>query len=405
MSQMEKLHQTGVEYLLEYLRKSLSSDPLSEPLEQVASHWLSSQNYLVPQKQWLELRDSLLHAVVGFGPLELWLKDPQISEIMVNGYQQIYLERGGKLELAQQCFASNDQLLQVINRMVAQVGRRIDASQPLVDARLPDGSRINVIIPPLSLNGPVLTIRKFPTKPFKLFDLIAQNSVNKMMADLLSLLVQTKQNILISGGTGAGKTSTLNALAMLIPHQERLITIEDSAEIRIDHPHLITLESRANNLEGEGSVSIRDLIKNALRMRPDRIVVGEIRGGEALDMLQAMNTGHQGSITTVHANAPLESLYRLETMVLMGDVNLPITAIRPQIKQGINWILQQKRLPSGKRKITQIAWLNSDLKTEEYDVQTVAYYDERTKTFKSSGFFPEILKDQASASLIKWCQK
>jgi pilus assembly protein CpaF len=270
---------------------------------------------------------------------------------------------------------------------------------------LPDGSRLNAIIAPLSLTGPVLTIRKFPTKPFTLQDLIRQESVNEPMAELLNLLVAQQQNLVISGGTGAGKTSTLNACAALIPHRERLITIEDSAEIKIDHPHLITLESRAHNLEGQGAITIRDLLKNALRMRPDRIVVGEIRGGEAIDMLQAMNTGHQGSLTTVHANAPLESLYRLETMVLMGDIDLPISAIRPQIKQGIDWVVQQQRLSNGCRKITDIAWVESNLKSADYEVKSVVYFETKTQKFKATGFLPPVLKKEGSLALKKWCQQ
>jgi pilus assembly protein CpaF len=405
MNTADTLYEKGVDYLLDYLRQSQVVEPQAESLMRPATAWLEAQNYLVPKAQWEHLRDSLLHAVVGFGPLEIWLQDDRVSEIMVNGYQQVYLEKAGRLERAPQGFASNEQLLQIINRMVAQVGRRIDESQPLVDARLPDGSRVNAIIPPLSLSGPVLTIRKFPSKPFTLGDLKAHKTLDPMMAELIELLVSAQQNIIIAGGTGAGKTSTLNACASLIPRHERLITIEDSAEIKINHPHLITLESRSKNLEGKGAITIRDLLKNALRMRPDRIVVGEIRGGEAIDMLQAMNTGHQGSITTVHANAPLESLYRLETMVLMGDVDLPLSAIRPQIAQGINWVIQQNRLASGERKIMEIAWVDSSLKQTEYCVKSVAVFDLKTKRFKATGFVPDLVKTQGSTALKKWCTK
>lgn len=397
-----KLYAAGVEFLLGHLRSSQSEFIEEDFLNSCATLWLKKQNLVVPCEEWHQFRDSLIHAVVGFGPLELWLKDPSVSEIMVNGAHQIYLEKSGKLELAPEKFASNEQLLQIINRMVAQVGRRIDESQPLVDARLADGSRINAIIAPLSLKGPILTIRKFPDKPFTLNDLRSCKSVNEPMAELLELLVTTNQNLLISGGTGAGKTSTLNALATLIPDSQRLITIEDSAEIKINHPHLITLEARVNNSEGSGAISIRELIKNALRMRPDRILVGEIRGGEAIDMLQAMNTGHQGSITTVHANAPLESLYRLETMVLMGDVDLPIAAIRPQITQGINWVIQQKRLSSGQRKITEIAWLDSSIRTNTYQVNSVCHYDESKERFERTGPLPEYFENKGSDSFKNW---
>lgn len=402
MNQADQLYSQGVEFLLNFLRESVIEKPNFPQLEAPVNTWLQAQNYVVPKREWQRLRDSIIHAVVGFGPLEIWLQDPSVSEIMVNGFEEVFIEKNGCLQRSAQTFASNEQLLQIINRMVSPVGRRIDESQPMVDARLADGSRINAIIPPLSLKGPVLTIRKFPTKPFTLDDLVAHGSVNAPLAELLKLLVVSQQNLLVSGGTGAGKTSTLNALATLVPKQERLITIEDSAEIRINHPHLVTLESRAQNLEGQGEISIRGLLKNALRMRPDRIIVGEIRGGEAIDMLQAMNTGHQGSITTLHANAPLESLYRLETMVLMGSVKLPLAAIRPQIKQGINWILQQRRLASGERKITEIAYLANDAESQNYQVHTVAFFDVNTNGFKPGKFRPELIKTEGSKKLINW---
>lgn len=405
MNQAEKLYEQGVCFLLEFLRKRTVKKPEFAVLKPPLSAWLEAQKYLVPQPEWDRLRDSIIHAVVGFGPLEIWLQDETVSEIMVNGAKEIFIEKNGCLQPAAQTFASNEQLLQIINRMVSPVGRRIDESQPMVDARLPDGSRINAIIPPLSLKGPVLTIRKFPTEPFTLQDLIKHKSVNAPVAELLNLLVTTQQNILISGGTGSGKTSTLNALATLVPAQERLITIEDSAEIKINHPHLVRLESRAQNLEGQGAVSIRNLLKNALRMRPDRIIVGEIRGGEAIDMLQAMNTGHQGSITTLHANAPLESLYRLETMALMSQVQLPLEAIRAQIKQGINWIVQQTRLPSGERKITEIAYVDNNPETDGYDVKSVALFKVKSQSFKSGGYLPSLIKNHGSQGLLNWCHK
>ena len=400
----QALYTRGLEVLLRALRLSGTTEPSEKQVWNLASNWIEAQDLLVPQAHKQKLKNELVHAVVGFGPLELWLRDDTVSEIMVNGPDCIFVEKGGQLAQAEARFTSEEQLIQVINRMVAQVGRRIDESQPLVDARLPDGSRVNAIIPPLSLNGPVVTIRKFPAEPFTLDDMLMHQSLNQPMAELLKLLVRAQQNIIISGGTGAGKTSTLNACASLIPHAERVITIEDSAEIRINHPHLISLEARVANLEGRGAITIRDLLKNALRMRPDRIVVGEIRGGEAIDMLQAMNTGHQGSLTTVHANAPLESLYRLETMVLMGDVALPLSAIRPQIKQGINWVLQQSRLSDGTRKITEIAEVVSNPQEPDYQVKTVAYYDRKKQKFSSAGYGPVLVKDQGSKALLKWCQ-
>ena len=273
----------------------------------------------------------------------------------------------------------------------------------MVDARLPDGSRINAIIPPLSLKGPILTIRKFPTKPFTLQDLIKHKTVDSHLAELLTILVKKQQNLLISGGTGAGKTSTLNALATLVPKHERLITIEDSAEIRINHPPLITLESRSANLEGQGAITIRDLLKNALRMRPDRILVGEIRGGEAIDMLQVMNTGHQGSITTLHANAPLESLYRLETMCLMGEPALSLSLIRPQTKQGINWVIQQSRLNDGRRRITSVVRLEKRKdQSAEYEVSPVVFFDADTDAFLPGSGAPTIVEKHGSSDLINW---
>lgn len=402
MNQTDQLYSQGVAFLLGFLRQNVIEKPSFTQLEMPVNNWLQAQHYVVPKREWQRLRDAIIHAVVGFGPLEVWLQDPSVSEIMVNGFEEVFIEENGCLQRSDQAFSSNEQLLQIINRMVSPVGRRIDESQPMVDARLPDGSRINAIIPPLSLRGPVLTIRKFPTKPFTLDDLVAHGSINEPLAELLELLVVSQQNLLVSGGTGAGKTSTLNALATLVPENERLITIEDSAEIRINHPHLVTLEARAQNLEGQGEISIRGLLKNALRMRPDRIIVGEIRGGEAIDMLQAMNTGHQGSITTLHANAPLESLYRLETMVLMGSVKLPLVAIRPQIKQGINWILQQTRLANGDRKITELAYLANDAASPNYQVHTVAFFDVNTNSFKPGKFKPELIKTKGSKTLIKW---
>jgi pilus assembly protein CpaF len=398
------LHQQGYDFLLNHLRRNKVSAPSFQTIVPTATAWLESQNYQVPRPEWERLRDSIIYALVGFGPLEVWLKDPAISEIMINNYDQVYLEKAGRLERSELTFTSNEQLLQIINRMVAPLGRRIDESQPMVDARLPDGSRINAIIPPLSLCGPVLTVRKFAAKPFTMSAMIESESINHWVAELFKLIVAQKQNILISGGTGAGKTSTLNALAGLIPNSERIITIEDSAEINIEHPHLITLESRVANVEGKGMVQIRDLLKNALRMRPDRILVGEIRGEEAIDMLQAMNTGHEGSITTVHANAPLESLYRLETMVLMGAVKLPLAAIRPQIKQGIHWILQQKRLANGSRKITEISYLEASTDRDGYDLKSVVRFNFVKRKFEATGYVPLVVTNHGSKQLQQWCK-
>lgn len=292
--------------------------------------------------------------VLGFGPINSLIMDPTVSEIMVNGPYQVYVERRGRLEIADVKFRDNQQVLHVIEKIVAPIGRRIDEASPMVDARLPDGSRVNAIIPPLALNGPTITIRKFAKEPFTIKNLIGFGTLTPEMADFLEACVKVKLNIVVSGGTGSGKTTTLNVLSSFIPPDERIITIEDAAELQLRQEHVVSMETRPANIEGKGAVTMRDLVKNALRMRPDRIVVGEVRGGEALDMLQAMNTGHDGSLTTGHANSPRDMLTRLETMVLMAGMELPAKAIREQIASAVDLIVQQSRLKDGSRKITYI---------------------------------------------------
>lgn len=301
-----------------------------------------------------DIIEDLVSRICSLGPLDNLLSDPDITEIMVNGTESVFIEKNGKLERAEANFADEEEILRIINRIVGKVGRRIDESVPFVDARLPDGSRVNAIIHPLSLTGPALTIRRFPKEPFTLEKLVGFGTLNNDLAAFLKACIRAKRNIVISGGTGSGKTSTLNALIGEIPEGERIITIEDAAEMRITHPHRISLESRCANIENAGEITIRTLLKNALRMRPDRIIVGEIRGGEAIDMLQAMNTGHQGSITTVHANAPQEALSRIETMAKMTDFDLPLHAIREQINSALDLIVHQERLPGGSRKIVAV---------------------------------------------------
>ncbi|NLT48458.1 MAG: CpaF family protein [Clostridiales bacterium] len=296
----------------------------------------------------------LYNEVIGLGPLEQLLGDDSISEIMVNGPDQIYIERNGKLSLSNIRFRDNDHVLNVIDKIVAPIGRHVDEASPMVDARLKDGSRVNIIINPVSLTGPVITIRKFSQNPLTVKDLLRFNSLSIPMAAFIEACVKGRMNIVVSGGTGSGKTTLLNVLSGFIPDTERIITIEDAAELRLMQQHVITLESRPANLEGKGQISIRDLVRNALRMRPDRIVVGEVRGGEALDMLQAMNTGHDGSLTTAHANSPRDMLSRLETMVLMSGMDLPIKAIREQVASAVDVIIQQSRMIDGSRKITNI---------------------------------------------------
>ena len=309
----------------------------------------------LPRNERARLVESLINDVLGLGPLEQLLNDPEITEIMINGPRQIYVEMSGKLTLSTVAFETNGQLLQVIDRVVSSIGRRVDESSPMVDARLKDGSRVNVIIPPLALNGATMTIRKFSAERFTIDDLIRFNSITRSMAEFLRACVRSRLNILVSGGTGSGKTTTLNIISNFIPEDERIITVEDAAELQLQQEHVVTLESRPPNVEGRGRISIRDLVINCLRMRPDRIVVGECRGGEALDMLQAMNTGHDGSLTTIHANSPGDTLSRLETLVLMAGADLPSRAIREQIASAIDVIVQQARLRDGTRKITNIS--------------------------------------------------
>jgi pilus assembly protein CpaF len=293
-------------------------------------------------------------SVMGLGPLEPFVKDPEVTEIMVNGWDAIYVERGGRLYWTGVKFHDEGQLRRTIDKIVAKVGRRIDESVPYCDARLPDGSRVNAIIPPLAIDGPALTIRKFAADPYQASDLIAFGTMNHAVVELLDACVKGRLNILVSGGTGAGKTTTLNVLSSFLPEDERIVTIEDAAELRLQQPHVVRLESRPPNIEGRGEVSIRDLVRNALRMRPDRIVVGEVRGGEALDMMQAMNTGHDGSISTIHCNSPRDALARLETMVMMSGMDFGVRAIREQISSALQLIVHQSRLKDGSRRITHV---------------------------------------------------
>jgi pilus assembly protein CpaF len=308
----------------------------------------------VSRPERLRIGEELYNDVMGYGPLEALLNDPDITEIMVNGLENIYIEKAGKITLSGIAFRDLEHLNNIIDRIVSSVGRHIDEANPMVDARLSDGSRVNIIIPPLSLVGPVLTIRKFSKIPLTAHDLLVFGSCSPKMLHFLEAAVKARLNIIVSGGTGSGKTTLLNVLSGYIPSDERIITIEDAAELQLKQTHVVTLESRPANVENRGQITIRDLVRNALRMRPDRIIVGEVRSGEALDMLQAMNTGHDGSITTAHANSPRDTLSRIETMTLMSGMELPVKAIREQISSAIDLIVQQSRMRDGSRKITNI---------------------------------------------------
>ncbi len=339
-----------------------------------------------PERQ--RLLDSVLSDFLGLGPIDALVNDPTITEIMVNGPNQIFVEHKGKLTLSNVTFESDDQLRRIIDRIVSTIGRRIDESSPMVDARLKDGSRVNVIIPPLALNGAILTIRKFSKDPYKINDLIKFGSLTEPMASFLRSCVRSRLNMLVSGGTGSGKTTTLNVLSSFIPEDERVVTVEDAAELQLNQEHVVTLESRPATVEGRGRIAIRDLVVNALRMRPDRIVVGECRGGEALDMLQAMNTGHDGSLTTIHANSPRDSLNRLETLVLMAGAELPSRAIREQISSAINVIVQQSRLRDGSRKIIAVSEVLG-LHGDQVKVQDIFVFKQTgvTQEGKVQGYF------------------
>ncbi|MBA2734178.1 MAG: CpaF family protein [Acidobacteria bacterium] len=314
------------------------------------------------------------HELFGLGPLEPLLADPTISDILVNSHRKIYIERRGKLEATEVAFKDDEHLMRVIERIVSSVGRRIDESSPMVDARLADGSRVNAIIPPLSIDGPVLSIRRFGTEPLRMSALIENHALTKEIAEMMEMCVNARLNLLISGGTGAGKTTLLNALSAYIPEGERIVTIEDSAELQLQQPHVVRLETRPPNIEGRGEVTQRDLVKNALRMRPDRIVIGEVRGGEAIDMLQAMNTGHDGSLTTVHANTPRDALSRLETMIQMTGMRLSERAMRQQIASALDIVLQVARLSDGTRRVTSISEITG-MEGEMITMQEIFQYE------------------------------
>jgi pilus assembly protein CpaF len=349
-----RIHHACIATLGPELFKRETTEDLSERVTRAVTEQLVLDRTPLTREERRQIIREITDDILGYGPLEPFLRDDSVTEVMVNNFDRIYVERLGKIEAANAAFADNAHLLRIIDKIVSQIGRRVDEASPMVDARLPDGSRVNAIIPPLSLKGPTLTIRKFSRDPYTMNDLISFGTLTPKSAQFLAACVKGKLNILISGGTGTGKTTTLNAMSAFVPNDERIVTIEDAAELQLQQEHVITLESRPPNIEGQGEIRIRELVRNALRMRPDRIIVGEVRGPETLDMLQAMNTGHEGSLTTIHANSPRDALSRLETLVMTAGVELPLRAIREQVSSAFDLLVQITRLVDGSRKITNI---------------------------------------------------
>lgn len=401
-------------HLIAELKKkpNLTDEEQLELIEKEAMSYLNDKSDRLTFEGKKELIEEISDELIGYGPITALLEDPEVSEIMVNGPYQIYVEKKGKLSLTGIYFRDDAHVLQVIEKIVSPLGRRVDESSPMVDARLPDGSRVNAIIAPLSLVGPTITIRKFPQNRLQIEDLIKFGSLTEEMAKFLDACVKSRLNIFISGGTGSGKTSLLNVLSSFIPHDERIVTIEDAAELQLLQEHVVSLETRPPNIEGKGAISIRDLVKNSLRMRPDRIVIGEVRGGEALDMLQAMNTGHDGSLATGHSNSPREMLSRLETMVLMAGMDLPIRAIREQIAGAVDLIIQQSRLKDGSRKVVNISEVIG-IEGETIVTQDLFYFEQagtdtagkvlgRHKTTGIRPYFSEKLEQSGYEIPVDW---
>ncbi len=349
-----RIHQALLNRMDLAVMESLPQDRLLVEIKGLVERLLIEERTPINDIERLRIIQDIQHEVLGLGPLEPLLVDPTISDILVNTHRQVYVERRGKLELTDTQFANEAHLRKIIDRIVSRVGRRVDESSPMVDARLPDGSRVNAIIPPLAIDGALLSIRRFAVIPLKIEDLIRNKSMTQEMSEIISGLVKAKCSILISGGTGSGKTTLLNIMSSYIPHSERIVTIEDAAELQLQQPHVVRLETRPPNVEGKGEVPQRALVRNSLRMRPDRVIIGEVRGAEAIDMLQAMNTGHEGSMATVHANTPRDALSRIENMVSMAGLNLPAKAVRHQISSAIVVVIQVSRLSDGKRKLVSI---------------------------------------------------
>ena len=369
-----RLHRTLINRMDLTKLQTLTPEQVHAEVSRLAESVLAQEAMPLSVSERDRLVNDVQHELFGLGPLEPLLKDPTISDILVNSHNTIYIERRGKLERTNVTFKDDEHLMRVIERIVSSIGRRIDESSPMVDARLSDGSRVNAIIPPLAIDGPVVSIRRFGSDPLKMAMLIENKALTKDIADMLQMVVHARLNILISGGTGAGKTTLLNALSAFIPENERICTIEDSAELQLQQPHVVRLETRPPNIEGRGEVTQRDLVRNTLRMRPDRIVIGEVRGGEAIDMLQAMNTGHDGSLTTIHANTPRDALSRLETMIQMTGMRLSDRAMRQQIASAINLVVQVARMSDGSRRVTSISEITG-MEGETITMQEIFQYE------------------------------
>jgi pilus assembly protein CpaF len=385
----------------------MDQDDLDKRVRAVLADLLSGQDRPISNSDRQQVTQEISDDILGYGPIEPFLRDPDVSEVMVNGHDQIYLERDGRLQPVKAQFTDEAHLRRTIDKIVSRIGRRVDESSPMVDARLPDGSRVNAVVPPLAVDGSALTIRKFAADPLTVNDLIKFGSLSAQTADFLDACVRGRLNIIVSGGTGAGKTTTLNVLSSFVPNDERIVTIEDAAELQLKQEHVVRLESRPANIEGKGAITIRDLVKNSLRMRPDRIIVGEVRDASALDMLQAMNTGHDGSICTLHSNGPRDTLARMETMVLMAGMDLPMRAIREQVASAVDLIVHQARLKDGTRRITHI----SEVERMEGDVitlQDIFVYDgsagfdadgRSLGRLRATGLRPKFLEKMAYANV------